>query len=78
MDVGVVICRRLLKNCLTEATCLLRYSGVLNRCSFVSRLSGNHLTFLGVDIVPFECNVEMVSVSTDGRETFDDENVFGV
>ena len=73
-----MICRGLLKNCLTEATCLLRYSGVLNRCSVVIRLSGNHLTFLGVDIVPFECSVEMVSVSTDGRETFDDENVFGV
>ena len=78
MDVGVVVCRRLLMNCLTEATCLLRYSGVLNRCIFVSRLSGNHLTFLGVEIVPFEFNVVMVSVSTDGRETFDDENVLGV
>ena len=73
-----MFCRRLLKNCLTEATCLLRYSGVLNRCSVVSRLSGNHLTFLGVGIVPFECNVVMTSVSTDGRETFDDENVFGI
>ena len=73
-----MFCRRLLKKCLTEATCLLRYSGVLNRCSFVSRLSGNYLTFLGVDIVPFECNFVMMSVSTDGRETFDDENDFGV
>ena len=44
----------------------------------MSRLSGNHLTFLGVEIVPFEFNVVMVSVSTDGRGTFDDENVFGV
>ena len=42
----------------------------------MSRLSGNHLTFLGVDIVPFECNVVMMSVSTDGRETLEDENVF--
>ena len=66
-----------MKKCLTEATCLFSYSGVLNRCSFVSRLSGNHLTFLGVEIVPLECSVVMMSVSTDGRETLEDGNVFG-